>query len=386
MLLLGNRPLGRMPIILLGFFLLITKAEATVIRPLADSWLVYDRNTRNYLPYDPQTDFGATAISTWLYPNKDNYYLEVEVTEDLCIYFNNKLWYVAKESGVKHIRLQEVFSHYGDFPLYLTIYHPQSRLPITKAGIVNGTEANFSIKPIVTNPTLERPFKTNALHDFKALIFVLVLIGYIGLYRLFTKEISELLGAKTWLMPPSAMYSIGTFSSWNYAYFILLLLNSLSIGLTVYLLLPNAYLNELRLEHFAQSLWLGEWVVVPIFLIIGFCFFFFKYLLIGLMANLFSAGKLTFPHFFEFLRMASYLSFILLGVVAICYNAYWILPAQAVLYAFYGFVIVFGFRFLRVLQLVYANGSYSVFYLFTYLCITEIIPMVLLSKLMMPLL
>jgi hypothetical protein len=155
--------------------------HASVVRPLADEWLVYHPYSKNYLPYDYQSDRGVTAVSTWLNPNKDDYYLELTLPLGSSIFFNNHLWYYTKTKGTVHLLLAEVFKAESvkGSPVFLTVFNPKAGLQIDKIGIVNQPQdvlsvTNKNIKTLPPNPIVPISSK-QPLANSGAFLFLTIL-------------------------------------------------------------------------------------------------------------------------------------------------------------------------------------------------------------------
>jgi hypothetical protein len=358
-----------------------------------DDWLVYHTDDRNYLPYDFQTDLQSKAVSTWLNPRKDNYYLELTLPLGTCVYFNNHLWYKTSQVGTVHILLAEVFAQESSLkdPVFLTIYNDKRRIPIDKIGIVNTATPTLLAKTFsyIQGPVSEgqKPIKLPKLPlRNEAALWLLVIIVLYAIIRQFDpREFSQLLSMSDLTRNPLEGYGGASRKIWTSTNILMMVANCLAITYVFSLSDRYEQANQLVQSGLVSIGLVPINGVLPIvFFLMGGMYYVSKYMLIEFGGTVFQVSKLAAIHFFEFLRLSSFLSVSLLILVVLVYNTFFI----SLDVFWIGLVVLVGImqlsRMVKVTLVAVGMTGFRLLYLIAYLCITEIVPTVILFRILMP--
>ncbi len=369
-------------------------AQAAVVRALLDDWLVYHPVGKNYLPYDYQIDRNTLTVSTWINPRSDNYYLELSQPVGTCVYFNGHLWYKVAKPGTVHILLQDVFAQESPshIPVFLTIFSPNGNISVDKMGIVNEPKPTLTTKAMVyaqgsTSTPDQKPIVLPKLplRNESALLLLLIIFLY-GIIKQFDpREFTQLLSVADLVRNPLEGYGGAARKIWTSTNIFMMIANCLAI--TYVFSLSDRYETAIRYvqDFFADYQLLPlAWLVPMLFFLAGCAYYLLKFVLVEFASTIFQASRVSTIHFYEFLRLSSFLSISLLVLVVLVYNTFFL--SLSVLWV--GLVVLValmqGLRLLKVALVAMRMASFRLLYLIAYLCITEIVPMVLMLRILMP--
>ena len=138
-------------------------------------------------------------------------------------------------------------------------------------------------------------------------------------------------------------------------------------------------------DQYAIATWLGHdtlWGSILIWILWSAAIltaFFLKQLIIYLFAYLFGIGEFALTHYFNLIRLLSWV----LGISVAGISTYLIVHGQAVgvfenLYNLLGWAL--GFWVVLIFFKLSRRVGFSMFHLFSYLCATEIIPLIITIK------
>jgi len=115
--------------------------------------------------------------------------------------------------------------------------------------------------------------------------------------------------------------------------------------------------------------------------IIVFGILMLKYLIVFSFSRLFAFGEAPTIQFFSFVRLVFMIG-LLIGLLLVIYFAFGVLKSQPYVRLFYIMSIMLAFWIPVVFLKLLKRSSYSIFHLFSYLCATEIFPIVIVVKLL----
>lgn len=362
-------------------------ASAAVVRSLTDTWLVYEPEKRDFLPYDFQQHRNTSTVHTWLYPRKDNYWLAFKVPVGTAVYVQNRLWYMVQDSNTVYLKLADIFSKEPDSlqALMLTLNTPRPPLDISQVAIVNEPGGFKAWKGGAVSDFQLLPISKQALKDERALLLLFLLMAYLGLRWLGGREFADLFSISSMVANPLEGYGAASkrvFSPVNVA---LMVLNTVAI----------CYVFVLS-DHYQQAvLWLQQelgldslvalsWVLPLALGLAGVAYVLAKYVLLVIMGALFQGSRLATAHYLEFIRLSTWLALLSVLVTVLVYNTYLLSLEQLWQLATALLALVMLIRVLKVVQAARLMPEFRLLYLIAYLCTTEIVPMVLLMRAMMP--
>jgi len=360
--------------------------SAAVVRSLQDTWLVYDPSSANFLPYEYQTHQQSQAVSTWLYPRKDNYGLQLTVPPGTGVYVQNKLWYMVRDSATVVLKLSEIFGQEGnaDNPLLLTLYAAHPPLDLSLIAIVNGP-TTMPGKQLLVNEVVPLPLPKQPLRDELALVLVLLLLAYLSLRWAGGREFAGIFSMAEIVSNPLEGYGAASKRVFS----------PINVGLMVVNSATISYVFCLSDKYTQALTWLQAWLgvdelgaiswLLPLALGVGGLFYILaKYMLMAMTGALFQGSRLSTAHYLEFIRFSTWLALLLMMGTVLVFNSYLLSLDQLWQLATMLMLLVVVARVLKVLQAARQMPDFRLLYLIAYLCTTEIVPMVLLLRAMLP--
>lgn len=369
------------------WLLLAPVSYAVVVRNLSDEWLVYNQESGNYLPYDATVDYQTTTVSTWLYPGKDDYLLELTLPVGTSVFFNNHLWYQVKSSKTQHLALKDILQLESreKKPVLLTLFNPDGALEIFQVGIVN------EARPTLVQPKYAKADQASialpktSLRDGSGLILISIMLLFAFVRGLDPREFGQLLSVPDLLTNPFEGYGGASIKVWTPTNMFLMAGNVLTIvfvfSMTDRFEAATTILNQL-ISLLNQT---GTTVAIfTLMVIAGLGYYAFKYLLVVFSGYMFQMGRYTNVHFIEFLRLSTFLSLGLLCLLVAVYNAFFLTFSEFWVGFYLVVLLFFLIRIVKLFWIGLASAEIRMLYLIAYLCMTEIVPMVLLMRLLVP--
>ncbi len=108
-----------------------------------------------------------------------------------------------------------------------------------------------------------------------------------------------------------------------------------------------------------------------------------KFVGIKIIAYLFDLGRLEFPHFFYLLRLVVIGSFSLILISAFIMMNEFSMLRNAIELSFTGFFWVYIAGIIGLFLIMMNRLGFKKYHLFTYLCIAELVPFLILAKMVM---
>lgn len=378
------------------FFLILTKpvycdittSQYVVIHDLSYSWQIYDEDFEGYIPYISSKHQNVRTVSFWLDVNRfRNYHLIYQADKGQVLFINQKLCNVNTVTGLQVLSLDSLYDLYQKDKLFISFYDKKRNLPLQSVFIGKlMNQADNTYDANVSNPInktqLEKKKNLDDIQNFIIIITLILLIFYAVLrnfYPRFFKLYHSLLihnfSAKR--LNSGVTYSHPIFST----SFLFIILSSLLIGL-FYTLFQNQpftnwdimsyLLNQKSLENILGLTYkfLATTGIVLIFLL---C----KFLLLLFMGLPLKNKNLLNLHFYEYIRLSN-LVYIILNVTTLVIFFSQISWTSSFFSIFYYFIAIL--HFLQSLSISYQVAKYFSFkslYLFYYLCITELTPLLI---------
>ena len=356
------------------------------ITSLSNRWLVFDNKYDDFVPYYYAGYPNTTNISAWTDALSERYLLQFPTYPNLCVYINNKLYYEFDGRSVACINLGQIAQTEKTRKLFITFYQPKGLLPFNKVWLVNSKV----LMPVETDGGTAKPvFKSKVaspipdfLLDEGGIIFVLLLISlYIALKNFNPGQFFPIFQLNNYFSSEIEIYGSSTHRINNSFTVILLLVNVLVISFMTWLaaeqtLLPKLfqglpYINELGLDSL---------ILLINFILIGLGYILVKFALINGTTALFSLNKLSAVHLYELLRFTTWLGIGVLILGLLTFGAGLFSTSDFVIGIEILILFLFVMRGIKVAILLSEWGSFQRIYLFSYLCATEILPMLLVIR------
>ncbi|WP_192825250.1 DUF4271 domain-containing protein [Rufibacter sp. LB8] len=353
-------------------------AQAPLLKPLLTSdWLVYQGPKNQLVPYLPGFHEEHHALYQWVtldaYTNPQ---VEFAARAQLCLYVDNKLVFLA-DSAARYTLDFSQFLTPGKQHL-LTVWHPRQQPNYTSFRIPQAESARLS--PARAAVLKVQPRQSDTPRSALVLFMLMVGLIYGGLRLTFYSDFASIFTVSNFtkistLEEGLLAKPIGTWSS-----LLFVLAFSLSFALlivTVHEEVENlALLNQLFTATQADLV-----SKVLLYTVLIFLFVVFKYLFLRLMGFIFGVMDIVLTQYREFLRtllaLGVFLPLIMLLYLGLAKSTpqvvYWIANVSI--------TVLLVFTVLRTFNTVSKKYSLQNLHLFSYLCATEVIPLMILLKL-----
>lgn len=338
------------------FFLVnfgVAQKDTVIVEDLSDDFLVYDPLYKTFVPLD---NAEVNRISLYHdFSDEAGYKLIFKAAKGLSLYVNHKLFYEnLTDSSVNVAIPVEQLQSSDKGKKLISFFQASGELPekLVVANIIEHT---------TLADKLLAPIKRNVPNKNAQFAFFLFIFGYVVVVKnKFPKGLLDYmgLGKAGSTDETSIYYDFFSFSSIG-----IIALNSFGLAFLFSFINKNEYLidNDL-LGLFTISL-------------IIFMLFYAKYLLIHLAGSLFALKNFAKNHFKELVRLTLLFNFILVPVVAVI-NFSELIDFEI---SYMGFLLLFIFSLVLVLfkliVLTFRVSDFKYIYLFSYLCLAEIIPL-----------
>lgn len=335
------------------------------VMDLKKDLIVYDESAGLFVPYLESLHFKANTLSFFL--DSDKYadcQLELSSSEPISVFINNRLCYNFNNSGVNLIELDKLPI---DGIVMFTVYGLHDAQSLSELRVVYPTfmrtTSNKDLNKIIIKT--QDPFIDTVL-----VLLVLILFAY-SMFRLLRPKVY------TWYFGISKLLSNTTtdmniiVSSFSNVVFLLLFINSIVLSFCINLYRFNGSDNSL--VSLSTSSFIYQITFISVIIFIGFIL---KFILLRFIGALIGIQNLSKLHYFEFNRLITLISCALLPLsLATFYNGE--IFTKITLFCF---IILFLLAVLRIILVVNRESSFRIIYLFSYICTTEIVPVLILAK------
>lgn len=308
-------------------------------------------------------------------------FFRFKVPGNSTLFVDGRLWDMIQNDTTFFIATSEFKKEFGKDSLLITVVSDKFKLrnfdlEIAKVARnrVEEKQVNFGAKLMA----FEKRQLVQPMKDFIA-VSLLIILMLLGIYR---RIYPYLLGV---LLQPLSVIKAEDFSesgglqkvfSFDIIYFLFLLAMIIAHSLVVGIVIFRPDWIEIWGGLSSLSL-LSLWIITS-FLLLAVTIL--KFSVIKLIVYLFELGKSEFAHFFYLLRLISFgFGFVLLATTFLVINdisELEIVFTQLIQVVFWAYLIgVFGLFLIMMNRL-----NFKKYHLFTYLCLSEIIPFLVLTK------
>ncbi|TDB65132.1 DUF4271 domain-containing protein [Arundinibacter roseus] len=344
-------------------------------------WLTFSSRYKSFVPYSKGVNDSELSVSLLVDLSKyKRYDLLVWVANENYLFIEGALQQKLTADSWRTLNVDSLSRVYKKSELLLTLYgssgidgkkvligHSKKNVGTSEKKLVPGLSF-INIKPIPTSP----------FEDYAIVVVVLILILTLFTYTSSPVTFRRFLSPKD-LFDTSDRNDFYRFSK-PYSRSVLLITLIVSMGLAYLILffthhkLDLFYKSGLLLEGetFAQ---LGLDQIKLTLLFIGL--FFVKFIFMGVAGGVLNLENVINTHYIKSLQFSYlfYLFFILISFSLALQYPDWLEQAQSSL--FYIFLIYYLIRFFLLYILLNNTGRIINLYLFSYLCVLEIIPLII---------
>ncbi|UYZ61925.1 DUF4271 domain-containing protein [Hymenobacter weizhouensis] len=349
---------------------------------LTTDWLIYDEARNRLVLYLPDYHPPAHAYYQWLMvqPGKP---LRITFTapENLSLFLDNRLVFTATKPAAYTLDLARLLpKESGSGPHLLCVWQPEGAPNLES--FTNAVAAPAAQKGQSVAPALSAQPWPRTQQGQNVFIGFLLLVGllYGSLRAMYQPGFARIYQIEGLLGRPSAEQDFLTKPTITWLNLMLVLLFSLSFAL----LLVAIHTNIQNIVILRQLFDVPESAIVSrvllyTALVAGFVLG--KYLFLELMGYIFDLTELVMVQYREFVRTILFIGLFLPLVLLLYLGLHQRLPAT-VLWVSNGVVsLLLVASVLRVARTIHRRASLLNLHLFSYLCATEVIPLVILLKL-----
>lgn len=366
---LGNR--GRLILVLL-FLGISHLGFSQVLENYEGSWI--SKNSNSW--FGPSTE-KEVKIPIATFPESFVYF---HVPKNSTLFIDGKLWGLFLQDSLFYLPSGILRKEFEKDTLTVTLVSEKknqenSAVSITKIASPPESEIQKSTGSLAL---WQERLLTQPIKDFFVISLVVVL-SLIAIYRI---AYPYLLGA---LLRPLAVIKAEDFSesgglqkvfSLDILFFLFIVSLMLSQCLITGILIFNPEWFQGKIEPYFTSL-LGAWLLGAVVILLLTVV---KFMILKVMSYLFELGKAEFAHFFYLLRLISFGCAILLVL-----SSFFVLNDFTALKSIFtllvmGFFWVYMLGVFGLFLLMMNRLDVKKYHLFTYLCIAEIVPFLILSK------
>ena len=351
---------------------------------LTSDWLVFKPNQNRLTVYLPDYHGSVNALYQWVQVRpKQPFRITFTARKDLCIFIDNQLVFTADSVATYELDLGKAISNpQSDHRYLVCIWHPQGQLNYQtfRNAVLTPEEAaniEINVKPVSAGVVI-RP---KNLPNQNVFILVLLLIGvmYGSLRTSYTADFYSVFRIDTFLRRSALEegFLAKPISSWSSILFIIAF--SLSFALVIVAIHTNVQNNFIFNRLFLVSeADITSKIIFYAFLI--FVFITLKYVFLRIMGFIFGLQALVLTQYREFLRTVLFMGvfFPLIMLLYLVLNAED--PRTVLLISNVAVASILIFTVLRIFYTLNKKVSLRNLHLFSYICATEVIPLIILIK------
>lgn len=359
-------------LLLLFFTFGWTQLFAQVLEDLTDEWK--QEEVKSWFS-------SSNRLDQWV--NLDQFpeaFLVMQVPEQTLVFEGERLWFFSKRDTFLTRQIKDLRSEFGKDSIQLTYFKKRLgsvRPLLQKTVSVKNLEVG-KVESSSLEGSMSKVFSRQEVRDFFLIAFLVALFLLAGYRQVYPYIFFSIVSPRGLVTDEdfSESGSLQKFFSLDILLFVFLvnILTSLGAILGLIFFRPDLLLGW---GVDSSDRLLGLWLLVAVALLI---LTIVKFVGIRIIAVLFDLSRLEFPHFFYLLRLIvwSNLLFVMVGFFYLM-NAYYELEIFLTLsyeVFFWMYLLGIGFLFLTMMN----RLSFKKYHLFTYLCIAELVPFLILVK------
>ncbi len=354
------------------------KGNYTIIKNLNESWLVYDKTYNDYVPYLSNRHFNYHSFNqNFEIENFKGYNLEIFTPNEAYLFINGKYQTKLVANSWKDITIDSLSRiNNNSSNILISIYLEKSDLEGIEMFVIHKTKQKIEGFSENSLKTALKARKFSDFNDFSILFSILLLSLITFIYNFQDKLLVKYLDLKDLFTISKRTDSIIVNRPFDIGNILFMILLSMTMALII-MILENNFVQILP-QSFSKSENNTLLTLTGQFLNLGFLIFIMfmvKYFFITIISNLYQLDKIKNIHFFKNLQASGAFSFLLLVLLAI-FSIYQIgaIEYNKIFYL----ILISSFYLIRLLLLFFIilkSNPIKNLYLFSYLCIVELIPL-----------
>jgi hypothetical protein len=352
-------------------FLTKDSLDKSIVKDLSDEWLVFERKFNSYVPY-----LGAQNYSHALSRKIDlekyrDYNLNFVADPGLSLFINNKLYYTNSTARISFVRFSLSSIPQNEFKTedLITFYNSGKNLPEKDCYIGENKINNDYIEK---TSVLPGALKNKIPGDNIFMFLFLILIFLFGLIRnKYPKKFLEFYDFSR-LLPTSSPDDNFITEIYSIPSIIFILINAISFCLILGIASEGRYF----LFGIPYASVVGTFIIAGITMAI----YFIKYIYLKVLGSVFNLHQIIRIQFFELIKISLKLNLVCVPLaLAFFYSRSGILEI-AYKYFLYTLILCGLITIIRISFLIFKYSNFRNIYLFSYLCTTEILPLIIIIK------
>jgi hypothetical protein len=366
-------------VFLIGLPLLLSGQNQSILVPVEDlrsQWLTVDRTGEHYVPFIQGGALNYPVLGLILDQVEGaGLTFSVCVPEGTSVFINNTIIYRTDTAGCLYYDLDSLKSAYGNKSLFFSLFKKNLDPGSISTTLMSRRPA--SDLQGQTNKTIQitRRYK-DQFADFFVVAILLVAAFYAFLINRYPKGNKDYFNFSKAFSLTLKEEKVLTQRNMGTANILFFCLYGMIIALVIILFwkvfdgIPELF-EFISLSTFRSSLF--GWLALSA---IAFCVVELKYLLIKILSSLLNVGKIAQIHFFDFIRIG----LIFVSTTLIAASAFYLSSidrSMVFTVLLYIFVFLLGVRIMILLFKLIGEGSFRKIHLISYLCTTEILPLLI---------
>lgn len=346
------------------------------VENLRSEWLVLSNERNQLTPYIKEIH-SPTSIHVLLNLNKySEYHLVIEVPEKASLFIENQIVAYQKSLDVLHLSIDSLKAIYEKDQIVVSVFSKKNLSEKLKIIIKDfDPYRGESFRNVDLSSDLRSQY---SFGDFGILSILIIMIFGISLQASQGYIFNEYFNLKKVisLKPKSEiLYSVSLFSTQNLLF---MMFYGVTMGFSITNLIarvaPNALIQYGYMTTF--KVFLLAFVLSLIFTL----FMILKYLQLKLITDVFMFRKATPIHFYEYLRFTMIISFTFFLLALVNNFSQGMVLNRHLMITTYLFVFLLIVRSILIFFKLNKLQTFRKLHLFSYLCSTEIIPLIILLK------
>lgn len=357
----------------------VNSLDNTIIEDLSDNWLVYEEDYKAYFPFLDRKE-KVTSVSQLIDLNRyKSYNLNFTAPPGLNLFVENKLVYSnpTKRSEQVKLPISKLTHTLNNEKEFLTIFNSNGNLPLNHFYIGYGSIQKVSAKNSYLKNEEIIPRSKGYEGSLYILLF-LVIIFFVALLKTrYPRKFFEFFGFAKVIPEKDDMMVWDPFGA---PFLLFVLINALCSTLIVLVIKKEFDLDAFDfLNIFNSRSVLGVLIATGFFCMI----YFIKYIQLGFFGWVFNVRSLVKYQFLELMKVSLKVNIFLTILILIFYGSAYGSVKVDFNYFFYFTIISLIVVLLRVGYLTFTLSGFRNIYLFSYLCTTEILPLVIIAKIIL---
>lgn len=348
-----------------------------VIADLRSDWLVYNPVYKSYFPLSEEKEHLISVTQVMDLDKYSSYNLNFLSEPGLSLFINSKLVYRNNSSGQEMVVLgiDTLEKSDGNEKEVLTFFNSSGKLPLRHFYVGNSAPGvTTTAKEAVHFPVPRNIEPSGSLY---ILVFLIILTVIAVLRNRYPKKFYELFRFSN-VLPDFDENVVWDIASVPVILFVLV--NAFCAALILFVIKKEYDLNSLQfLNIFNTRSVLGILIVSGVL----FMIYLMKYLQLRIVGWIFNLKELVRYQFFELMKVSLKINLFLTILILIFHSSGYFRFGIDFHYFFYFIILSLLIVLFRVGYLTFTLSGFRNVYLFSYLCATEILPLIIIVKLIL---